>query len=76
MINIDAIIKFIEFVLREETRVDPSTPMTPEMGALIRDRGEPAALEAAVLRRKLGEFHDLGRCSEFVTGPHRRRLKK
>lgn len=75
MINIDAIIKFIGFVLREETRIDPTTPMTPEMGALVRDRGEQAALESAALRRKLGEFHDLGRCAEFVAGPHRRRLK-
>lgn len=75
MINVTALLKFVELVLREEMKIDPTTPMTPEMGALVRDRGEQPALEAAALRRQLGEFHDLGRCSEFVVGPHRRRLR-
>lgn len=76
MINIPAILKVIEAILHVEAEIDPSTPMTPEMGALVRDKGEQRALESAALRRQMGQFHDLQRCSEFVVSQHRRRVKR
>lgn len=75
MINTVAILRVIRVILESEIDIDPTTPMTPEMGALVRDKGEQRALEAAALRRKLGEFHDLGRCAEFTLGKHRRRIR-
>lgn len=76
MINIDAVLRVVVEILDAEYENDPDTLMTPEMGATIRDHGATKALEAAALRRKMGEFHDLGRCAEFVVGKHRRRLRR
>jgi len=75
MINTSALMSVIRIILESEVDIDPTTPMTPEMGAMVRDKGEQRALEAAALRRKLGEFHDLGRCAEFTVGKYRRRLR-
>ncbi|MGA1354413.1 MAG: hypothetical protein ACO32I_06530 [Candidatus Limnocylindrus sp.] len=76
MINTAAVLKVLEIILSNEVEIDPDTPMTPEMGALIRDKGKDRALDAADLRRRIGEFTDLARCAEFTVGKHRRRLKR
>lgn len=75
MIDAQAVLSAIADILTHELDTDPTTPITSEMGALIRDRGMTRALSAAALRRALGEFHDLARCADFTRGPHRRRLR-
>lgn len=76
MIDTDAVLAVIADILTRELDIDPSTAMTAEMGALVRDKGPERALAAAALRRSFGQFHDLTRCADFALGPHRRRIKR
>jgi hypothetical protein len=74
-IDITSVLDVIMDALSEELDVDHASLMTPEMGAVVRDKGVDRALAAAALRRGLGQFNDLSRCAEFVRGKHRRRLR-
>ena len=50
--------------------------LTPDVGALVRDKGVHTALEAARLRRSIGFLTDVANCAEFVLPKHRRRLNR
>ena len=50
--------------------------LTPDVGALVRDRGMHTALEAAKLRRSIGFLTDVANCAQFVLPKHRRRLNR
>jgi hypothetical protein len=50
--------------------------ITPDVGALIRDRGAHVAINAAGLRRQIGFLNDVANCADFVLPKHRRRLKR
>lgn len=50
--------------------------LTPDVGALVRDRGTHKALEAARLRRNVAFLFDVANCAEFVLPKYRRRLKR
>lgn len=50
--------------------------LTPDVGALVRDKGTHAALEAASLRRSVGFLNDVANCAEFVLPKYRRRLNR
>lgn len=74
----------IDLLLREIARAlalaeDPQSanPLyTPDVGALVRDRGVHVAHQAARLRRQIGFLNDAANCSEFVLPKHRRRLNR
>ena len=42
------------------------TTLTPEMGALVRDKGQAVARTAAQVRRSVGFLHELGNLAEYV----------
>jgi hypothetical protein len=49
---------------------------TPDVGALVRDRGAHVANQAALLRRQVGFLNDAANCAAFVLPRHRRRLNR
>jgi hypothetical protein len=49
--------------------------LTPDVGALVRDKGQHVALEAARVRQRVGYLHDVANCAAFVLPRHRRRLR-
>ena len=50
--------------------------LTPDVGALVRDKGVHTALEAARVRRSVGFLCDVANCAEYVLPRYRRRLNR
>ena len=67
-ILIDALLGQIRSEL--ERAQDPTwnedTTLTPEMGALVRDKGPDVARTAAQMRRAVGFLHEMSNLAEFV----------
>ena len=75
MIFQDLLIKAVKDAVNLAPEPERETDLTADVGALVRDKGEHVALEAARLRRAVGFLTDVGNCGEYVLPKHRRRLK-
>lgn len=70
----DLLLKAIEAALVQDES-GTSIDLTPDVGALVRDKGMSVGLEAARLRQRIGFLTDVANCAEYVLPRHRRRLK-
>ena len=75
MIFQDLLVKAVKDAVNLAPEPERETDLTADVGALVRDKGEHVALEAARLRRAIGFLTDVGNCGEYVLPKHRRRLK-
>lgn len=75
MIFQDLLIKAVKNAVDLAPEPERETDLTADVGALVRDKGEHVALEAARLRRAVGFLADVGNCGEYVLPKHRRRLR-
>jgi hypothetical protein len=70
----DLLLRAVEAALLQDEQ-GTSIELTPDVGALVRDKGMSVGLEAAKLRHRIGFLTDVANCAEYVLPRHRRRLK-
>lgn len=70
-ILIDALLGQIRSELEraQDARWSDDTTLTPEMGALVRDKGADVARTAAQMRRAVGFLHEMSNLAEYVDAP-------
>jgi hypothetical protein len=71
---IDLLLTAIEDALLGDPKKGDKLELTPDVGALVRDKGMSTALKAAQIRHRIGFLTDVANCSEFVLPKYRRKL--
>ena len=72
-VAVDALLAAVESALLGYEKGE-TVELTPDVGALVRDKGLSVGLEAARIRQRIGFLTDVSNCSEFVLPKYRRRL--
>lgn len=75
-IAVDLLLGAISTALDSSVAPVEKSMLTPDVGALVRDKGVHTALEAARIRRSVGFLCDVANCAEYVLPKHRRRLNR
>ena len=72
-ILIDALLGQIRSELEraQSAEWNDETTLTPEMGALVRDKGADVARTAAQMRRSVGFLHELSNLADYVETPEK-----
>ena len=67
-ILIDALLGQIRSELEraQSAKWDDETTLTPEMGALVRDKGADVARTAAQMRRSVGFLHEMSNLAQYI----------
>jgi hypothetical protein len=73
-IAVDLILNAIEKALLGDPQSGDTVDLTPDVGALVRDKGLDTAIKAAQIRQRVGFLTDVANCSQYVLPKYRRRL--
>ena len=73
-IALDLLLGAVETALTGDPHRGDKIELTPDVGALVRDKGMETALHAARIRQRIGFLTDVANCSKYVLPKYRRRL--
>jgi hypothetical protein len=72
-IALDLLLGAVEAALTSDPHSGDKIELTPDVGALVRDKGMETALNAAKIRQRIGFLTDVTNCAEYVLPKYRRR---
>lgn len=75
-IALQVLLNAVEDALLGEDHAGDKVELTPDVGALVRDKGLHTGLEAARIRQRIGFLTDVANCASYVRPRHRRRINK
>ena len=73
-VAVDLLLSAVEAALLGDEQGE-TVELTPDVGALVRDKGLSVGLEAARIRQRIGFLTDVTNCAEYVLPRYRRRLR-
>lgn len=73
-VAVDVLLAAVENALLGDEKGE-TVELTPDVGALVRDKGLSVGLEAARIRQRIGFLTDVSNCAEFVLPKYRRRIR-
>lgn len=73
-IAMDLLLSAVQAALVSDPQPGDKIDLTPDVGALVRDRGMETALNAAKIRQRIGFLTDVANCAEYCLPKYRRRL--
>lgn len=74
-VAVDLLLDAVESAIMGDPQKGEKIDLTPDVGALVRDKGLEAALSAATIRQRVGFLTDVTNCVEYVLPKYRRRLR-
>ena len=74
-IALDLLLTAVEAAITGDPQSGEKVELTPDVGALVRDKGMETALKAAQIRQRIGFLTDVANCAEYIMPRYRRRLR-
>ena len=74
-VAVDLLLSAVEKALTGDPEQGDKIDLTPDVGALVRDKGLETALNAARIRQRIGFLTDVANCAQYCLPKYRRRIR-
>ena len=74
-IAVDLLLDAVKAAILGDPQRGEKVELTPDVGALVRDKGLDIALASATVRQRVGFLNDVTNCSTYIRPRYRRRMR-